>query len=93
MKRYPSIFQELLANSAKKWFMALTNKESSDMRIYHLTFIVFINVKKISTNMHVGTILICQLKPQSGYIFAKYKSWQKSSEAFYENKMGMCNLK
>lgn len=46
MKRYPSIFQELLANSAKKWFMALTNKESSDMRIYHLTFIVFIHVKK-----------------------------------------------
>lgn len=43
--------------------------------------------------MHVGTILICQLKPQSGYIFTKYKSWQKSSEAFYENKMGMCNLK
>lgn len=63
MKKYPFTFQELLVNSAKKWIMPLTNKENSDTHIYHLTFIVFINVKKYQQTCMFGTTLICQLKP------------------------------
>lgn len=77
LKQYPSSMEKLLHDSAKKLFTSLTNEWSSYAALTVLSSYGLMSVK-MSTPIHVETLLIHQLKPSLSFSYKRSaKSQQK----------------
>lgn len=77
LKQYPSSIEKRLHDSGKKFFTSLTNEWSSYAALTVLSSYGLMSVK-MSTPIHVETLLIHQLKPSLSFSYKRSaKSQQK----------------